>query len=206
MDTEKEQEMSLVAEGSKLAGEIRIETQLTLHSHGDGKHVSLAPRYVGSILWRDSSSTRLEGKATRFPVEMLDFTGQFPHRACWILDWNPDNLHASFLGSVRLLVNSNHEQVYGAVRDPVSRPENRAIVSAIYFDLGCALVRRALDNEEFRSEACLYEKGSVGHVLAGLMKLCFPGEPRESLYQRSRQSPGHFACELQARLRLFQND
>ena len=56
----------------------------------------------------------LEGSLSRFPMEVCDFTETFSDRALsdafWYLNWYPDDPDASFLGSVRLMLNSRKEE------------------------------------------------------------------------------------------------
>ena len=63
--------LDLNIEGQLLADRIRIEMCLVL-AHGNS-NFALAPQRPGSILWRVEKTMILEGLASRFPTELIDF-------------------------------------------------------------------------------------------------------------------------------------
>jgi hypothetical protein len=196
-------ESSIEVPGHSVAGDVVLISQLTLSSVTGDSRPTLAPAAPGSILWQDEYKVTLEGGASRFPVEKVDFSSSFPSGAGWILDWDKSEPGAMFLGCVRLYLNSEHECVCRAVEGPLDSPSNSAIVSSIYFDVGRTLVRGMLADEGFRHDYETYEDGTVGGVVTGLMKALFPGETPEELFAEMRERSEYFDARLQHGLRVF---
>jgi hypothetical protein len=190
--------------GSELSGALQIETMLVLTSAHASK-IPLAPSRVGSILWRDTQTTILEGEAPRFPVETVDFAATMwaPPGAAWHLAWDPHDLRQPFLGAVRLMINSRSEPVVMAVSRNDSDPGSRAIRSTIHYEVGRALLRGALLNDEFRKDPAGFPDGTTGCVLWRLIRLLFPGDTPEGIKNLMDQNPDRFDSELQDKLQLF---
>lgn len=199
--------LTLKIDGSSLALSLVLEAQLVLI---DGKaRAPLAPRFPGSVLWRDRREIVLEGAGTRFPVELCDFQARawLPENAGWYLDWDSEDLEQPVLGGVRLLVNTRHERVRDAIEAcslPTGlTPGPEAIVSALYHDVGRVLILGALANEDFVSNPRRYPAASVGRIVANLITTIFPGRDIAELGAKRQSQPFAFECELQDRLRLF---
>ena len=94
--------------GKELAGDVRIATILIVRAT-PAKPIALTPSIPGSVLWGDALSVALEGNASRFPVEVVDFSAASwtPNpEAGWFVSWNRHDLHQPMMGSVRLFLNS----------------------------------------------------------------------------------------------------
>jgi hypothetical protein len=191
-------------DGHELSGELRIETHLVLLKQRPNG-VSLAATRPGSILWRDASSSIVEGGAPRFPVEVVDFSHTLwaPPSAAWYLSWNPLDLRQPFLGTVRLMINSGIAPVVRAVARNDSDASAKAIRSTIHFEVGRTLIRGALCNDEFRSDPEGFPEGTVGRALSRLVGLLFPGDSPEGLKNLMDQRPEFFDSVLQEKLKLF---
>jgi len=85
--------LALSLEGGDLADRIRIDINLVLASAGKSD-AGLAPHRPGSLLWHEERTVILEGQASRFPVELIDFTQhmKLPENGAWFLDWDPEDL------------------------------------------------------------------------------------------------------------------
>lgn len=190
--------------GLELSVAARIETQLIL-PQSQGSAAPLAPKRAGSILWRDRQEVSVEGSASRFPMEAVDFANVLgvPEDAAFHLAWNPLELHGPYLGSVRLLVNVRHRTVVEAVVQTAPDKAAAAIRSAIYFELGRALVRGALLNEEFLEDHRRFADGTTGRALSRLFVALFPGDTPLGVRNTMQERPDHFDSVLQSRLRLF---
>jgi hypothetical protein len=199
-----EYELAGQLSGRDASGSIRLETCVILVNDCTPRSV-LSPAQAGSILWRDSVEVRVEGTSARFPVEVIDFSqaAWAATDAAWMLSWNRHDFHQPFMGAVRLFINSGHERVVKAVSGGLSDPEAAAVRSAIYVDVGRALIKGALAEEEFVLERNVYENGTVGRSIANLFGLLFPNESLEGLRGMAEQRPDYFESLLQARLRLF---
>jgi hypothetical protein len=197
--------MSADIPGSLVAGDVQIATQIVLARAGEGRDV-LAARYPGSVLWEDSVQVALEGTASRFPMEVVDFSTAHwaPYGgAGWYLSWNSEELHEPLLRNVRLFVNQGHLLVVGAVQAAQPTPEQAAIRSAIYFDVGRQLIRGALENDEFVDAPESFADGSTGKAVLRMIKAHFPADKPKALRSTMRTRREYFDSSLQASLRLF---
>lgn len=189
--------------GGELGGQLHLRTAVILLE--DVKEAGpLSPRRAGSILWTDIISTHLEGEGSMFPTEEIDFgrAGIAPATAAWYLDWNPVELHVATLGSVRLYINSGHEQVRRAAATPNADAVSSAITSAMLYDLFRQLIEGALDNEDFDDNAG-YAPGTIGATLRTALRMAFGREPAETVRALRRTSRSDFEARIQAASAIF---
>lgn len=193
-----------IASGYELSGQLQIDTLLVLATARPSR-VPLVATRAGSILWRDTYSTVVEGEAPRFPVETVDFAGTLwaPPGASWNLAWDPHDLRQPFLGAVRLMINSGSELVVKAVSRNDPDPTATAIRSVIQYEVGRALIRGALLNDEFRQDPAGFPEGTVGCVLWRLLGLLFPGDSPSGIKNLMDENPDRFDTVLQEKLQLF---
>lgn len=206
-NSKKPREFTLSADipGHMLAGDVEISTQIVLAEACAGRNV-LAPRFPGSVLWEDSVRVSLEGTASRFPMEAVDFNAVSwaPYNAAWYLAWNSDDLHIPYLRNVRLFINSSHPAVVASVQTATPSPEQAAIRSAVYYDVGRQLIRGALTNEELLESSASFAEGSTGRALLRMLSLFFSGTRPTALREMMINRREHFDGMLQGTLRLFQ--
>lgn len=196
--------LTLTLPGELLADRVRIEAQLILA--GPGKSGSqLSARRPGSILWREEKMIILEGLASRFPIELIDFveSSWLPEHASWFLDWDDSDLEQMALRSMRLFLNARNARVRRAAAE--SLPTDEPIREIIQFDVGRTMIIGALENEAFAQDPDhSYADGSVGSYARRLIRTLFPNENWEGIVHLYRQNRSRFECELQDRFRLFQ--
>lgn len=159
----------------------------------------------GSVLWEDTVTLRLEGGASRFPVEELSFAAaghDFPDGAAWRLVWEPDDLELPVLGSVRLFLNRDHPTTR-AVLDNPDRADARLVTSFMMFDVTRALVRGAVCSEAFQTRDRPWPGDSVGRVVDRILKVRFRGATAASLGQMAEHDPERFDAVLQDRLGML---
>jgi hypothetical protein len=197
--------LSLDVEGSLLGDRLRLEILLLLPYPGTSL-VALSPKLPGSIIWRTEKIIILEGRASRFPTEVIDFAASswLPEEAGWFLDWDSSDLQQPALGSFRLLINSRHEKVMQALKG--SSPSDMLIQNAIRFDVGRTMIMGALDQDDFVANSDNYKEGSIGVVIRRLLNGLFPNQSIEGLHQARQQNPFRMECQLQDRLKLFQEN
>jgi hypothetical protein len=190
--------------GRDLAGTLDITTMLLL-ARPRTSPVRLVATKAGSTLWEDMTPVALEGTASRFPMEVVDFAKMpgVPAAAAWYLDSAHVDLHRSFLGSVRLLLNANCEAVVRAASSQAPTAEDRAIRSAIHYDVGRMLVRRALSEDELLENPDAFDAGTVGATLAALLAVLFSADPVRAVRDAMLERPEYFDSVLQEKLRLF---
>jgi hypothetical protein len=161
-----------------------------------------APKLAGSILARSKPyQVVLEGEGARFPIEVIDFADtHFPTDAGWVLHWDPQDLHQTVLGDIRLYINNRHERVKRAVsKDMV---EDFDIRDAIRYDVARTLVYGALNNDEFVASPSTFPDGSIGAAVRNMLHLYFPEFSLFELRDRCQQ-PHVFDPRLQEKLRIF---
>lgn len=183
-------------EGSELGGSLTLELVMTLRRATSGASVA-APRRPGSVLWSDRFSTVLQGDAVLFPVAVADFHDlPFPEKAGWYLEVGED-LDAAALGSILLLANEGREVVVSALRAASDPSEaDRRVLSALRTDVVRALVERALTDEYF-ADGDAYPAGSLGSLLAAVLRTTFPGESLDALRRERQRAPMLFTSRIQ---------
>jgi hypothetical protein len=194
--------LDLIVEGQLLADRIRFEACLVL-AHGNS-NFTLAPQRPGSILWREEKTVILEGMASRFPTELIDFIENpyLPDDASWLLEWDAEDLNQMAYGNMRLLINAGNNRVKRAVTE--SNPEDEVIRDIIRFDVGRTLIFGALENDTFVQSPESYMDGSVGTYARRLIRTLFPDEENlEGVALMFQQNKSFFECELQSRLKFL---
>jgi hypothetical protein len=192
--------------GYLLAGDLQVHTLIVLGEARSGGR-PLAARRAGSILWDDRVVVALEGSASRFPVEVLDFNAVnwAPYQAGWFLSWNKDDLEMPFLRNVRLYLNSSRPAIIAAVRSSNPSGEQKAIRSAIYYDVGRQMIRGALQSEELVESPESFPEGSTGDALLRLFRVLFGSDMPSAWRSTMRERPEHFDSLLQGSLKVFED-
>lgn len=188
--------------GTDVARDVSVRsTLLLLESHTPGSLVT--PRVPGSLLWSDERTVLLEGIASRFPLELVDFgsTTWLPAGAAWFLEWDPEELDLPLLGSVRLYVNSAIPAVANAIRAANPDAAAKAIAQMIRIDVARTMIQGALANVDFAREPKAFGKDTVGAAVRGMIEVFFDGEDPGAL--RERLLPGEFDAQLQAKLKFL---
>lgn len=183
--------------GDELGGRLHLETVLTLDALGLDQPAAAAPRRAGSVLWREVHPVLLQGDNTLFPIAIADFEPlPYPTGAAWHLELG-QNLEAQALGSILLLANERREIVAAALEaagDPSDA--DRRVLSAIRTDIIRSLVERALVDEDFDPEAD-YPLGSIGALLAAVLRMTFPDRQLDALRRQRQHDPILFTTLIQ---------
>ncbi len=195
--------LTLGVDGFNLSGSIGLHSVISLSQ-------ALPPRPIiawrpGTILWQESHTLRLEGGGSRFPMEILDFTKcgwQFPNRAAWMLEWDPEDLELPVLGGMRLYLNSDHPRVKRMLEFP-KELDVRIFQGAMQYDVARTLIRGALLNPEFIQRDEPWPTDSVGKTIWLLFR-SFTGDSPETLRQMMDNDVARFEARLQHHLGLFQ--
>jgi hypothetical protein len=134
----------------------------------------------------------------------VDFTtlARVPDAAAWYIDWDPQDLDVPVLGGLRLLLNSTHPRIIGAVRTGSDDPAAAIVRSLIECDVARHLIRAALDNESFVRAPDAYPDHSVGRMLSDLISTVWPSVPVPSIRARAFQEPARLDADIQAALEL----
>lgn len=194
--------LEMTIPGTEVARDVTVRaTLLLLESRTAGSMVT--PRIPGSLLWSDERTVLLEGIASRFPLELVDFasTTWLPAGAAWFLEWDPDELDLPLLGSVRLYVNAAVPAVVEAIRAATPDAAAKAIAQMIRIDVARTMILGALANHDFAREPKAFGKETVGAAVRGMIEVFFDGEDPRAL--RERLLPGEFDAQLQAKLKFL---
>lgn len=183
-----------------LSGQFNLETELVLIHAGNGAG-GLSPSIPGSRLWADRVSVDLEGTLSRFPMEVCDFTDIFSDKsledAAWYLSWTPEDPDASFLGAVRVLVNSKRkshlQRIEGCDADTLS---------GLLSDTAGQIVSELLLNEDFRNRFPDFPEESLGGVVSAWLQNAYPDLDADSILKRIDANPSRFRSRLQSMMVL----
>jgi hypothetical protein len=183
-------------QGDELGGVLELTTVLVLLSPGSDDARAAATR-PGSVLWSDQSTVLLQGDAVLFPLAIADFYElPYPTKAGWYLEVG-DDLEAAALGSVLLLVNERREVVVKALAGAGAPAEaDRRILSAVRTDIQRTLVERALVDDDFLEDH-EYPVGSLGALLAAVVRTTFPSHSLEALRRERASEPALFTSRIQ---------
>ena len=93
----------------QLASKVKLERGLVLDELGSSD-VWDSPKRRGALLFSDDPwFVQLEGDATRFPTQAIDFAAdRLPEKAAWKLQISYDDPNQPFNSAVRLLINTRH--------------------------------------------------------------------------------------------------
>lgn len=192
-----ELEIDFELPGDELGGRLDLETTLVLRSTGPMVGSAATPTRPGSLLWKDVQSVMLQGDAVLFPLSVVDFEHlPYPTGAAWHLELSHD-LDSQALGSILLLANQRREIVTNALiaaADPTDA--DRRVLSAIRTDVIRSLIERALVDDEFDLDA-EYPTGSIGALLASVVRATFPDKPLEALRRDRDHEPILFTTRIQ---------
>lgn len=195
--------LNVSIDGKQISEALVLTVKLLFISPGRTTH-HLVPKLAGSVLLESSPyRVQLEGEGTRFPMEIVDFTTtNFPPNAGWMFFWDPDDLHQTVLGDVRLYLNSRHPQIAAAAEN---QPETAGVREAVRLDLAQIIIRGALTNDEFVQNPDQFAAGSIGAAARAMIRMYFDGYSLESL-QTLMRSPHQFSAYLQEKLKIFRDE
>jgi hypothetical protein len=186
-------------------GRLTIERLVVLvHSRTAG--APLAATRPGSVLWRESreeqGSCLLEGDASRFPTDVIDFgkSGLGDAGGIWWLHHDLADLDANPLACMRIRINSAHPVGARLVRGAADSDEVRNV---LFWDVHRLLVHAALDSDEFVSGWSNFRIGSLGHTLEEICRRLWPYEDASSLRAKRDSDRARFEAAMQARTGLL---
>lgn len=198
---EQDVKVSLDVPGNELAAELVLTTQIVVGGFSSPSSRA-TPSRPGTVLWSDECQLILEGRAPRFPIEVLDFSEHawLPAQAAWYLDWEED-LDCQVLGGPRLLLNSKNAGVSRMLAQPADDAAAVAILDAMRFDVTVSMLSAIARSDLQRADE--YERGSTGHALVRLLRHMFPDVPLETVAELARNDGRRFAADIQHRLLIF---
>jgi hypothetical protein len=191
-----ELEIDFELAGDELGGRLDLETSLVLRAAAPGSSAS-APNRPGSVLWREVHSVMLQGDAVLFPLAIVDFEQvRYPSGAAWHLELSED-LDSQALGSILLLANKRRPIVTSALENAATPSDaDRLVLSTVQSEVIRSLVERAVVNEDFDPDND-YATGTVGALLASVLRATFPDRDLDALRREREHDPILFTTRLQ---------
>lgn len=108
LDEGAELDVALPLPAGRLAGSVRLSAHLVLSRTSEPLGDRIAHHSGARLHSSDPVTLRLEGDGSRFPTEPVAFSELGIGRAPWTVLTAYDDLSDSFMGGVRLLVNTEH--------------------------------------------------------------------------------------------------
>lgn len=193
-----DQHVEIAAPSRLLSHQLVLRSSIALARTGRALD-RLAPQELGSRLWSERLTTRLEGDDPRLPMEVVDFGQHFAGRpqrhAPWFVNWSPAAAHRDFRGALRLYLNAEQSEVLDRVQaqDPL-------VLQAIMSDVVSQVCEGLLRDVEHEASLQEVEDGTLADQARHWLERAFGGldEARSVLSQR----PGEFRAAILASVRL----
>lgn len=187
--------------GRELGGRLLLETQLVVTEPKPLN--SLAPQHPGSIVWRVTHHTDLEGVGAQFPTDAADFNVTHPKnsRAGWELRVDLSDPDALFMSAVRLTLNSSNDAV-GRLLSGARDASTDQLLRTLNWDVTRQLIYLALSSEDVTSAEVDADAVTVNAILRNLLATYFPKESVVTLQQWARDNPSRIEVQLQHQLGL----
>lgn len=192
--------VELQLDGNELGGRLTLSTLLVVT---EPKPLDrLAPQHPGSIVWRTSHWTDLEGVGTQFPTDTIDFAavGLDPD-AGWQFRIDLSEPDARFMSAARLTLNSGHPAIVrllGGARDAGTEQ----LLRTLNWDITRQMVFAALDSDDVAGLDIDLDATSVAGVLRNLLGRIWPTASTATLRQWRRSDPSRIETHLQHNVKL----
>lgn len=192
--------VGLRLDGTELGGRLTLTTLLVVT---DPKPLDrLAPQHPGSIIWRMSQFTDLEGVGTQFPTDTMDFNaaGLDPD-AGWQFKIDLSDPDARFMSAARLTLNSGHPAIVrllGGAKDAGTEQ----LLRTLNWDITRQMVFAALDSDDVSGLEIDLEAVSVAGVLRNLLGRIWPTVSTTTLRQWRQGNPSRIEVHLQHNVKL----
>lgn len=187
--------------GQELGGRLTLLTSLVVTDPRPKSE--LAPASAGSMLWRDSQVFQLQGVTGQFPTDAEDFRLTRPtiSNAGWVLRVDTEDPDASFLGSVRLTLNSGNKAV-ARLLQAGQDDETLMLGRTLEWDITRQLVGKGLSSEEVRSVEVDADAVSVAGVLRNMIAMIWHDTPPATVRLWADKDPSRIESHLQNHCRV----
>jgi hypothetical protein len=175
------------------ADHLRLSAHLVLARTTPERDTRVAFLRGARIHSSDPHVLRLEGDSSRFPTEALPFSELRLGRAPWTVLARYDDLAESFMGHVRLLINTEHP-VGELALGPGVAPQVANLLRVDVIRLLIAQVAGQMESTDIP-----FEDGSVGQVLETMCRV-FLGQGLRASVRLYRDNPAAFELRLHDRL------
>lgn len=189
-------DLTIPCESIQLSRRVKIETYIVIAAIPQNQS-PLSPTTIGSKVWKDETDLRLEGNEPRFPMETASFRTMFPNKtytnSLWYLSWRPEEWDEDFIGSVRLYLNSDHD-------DFVKRFLNLDLYThqTVMNDIIIQILSKFLSDTTAEESFDKFEDGSVGSHATNWITSAFPDKSYTSAKSLFEHRPGDFHATILA--------
>lgn len=186
--------------GRELGGRLTLSTLLVVT---EPKPLDrLAPQHPGSIVWRTSQWTDLEGIGTQFPTDTIDFAaGGMPSEAGWQFRIDLSDPDAQFMSAARLTLNSGHPAIVRLLSGSKD-PGTEQLLRTLNWDVTRQMVYAGLDSDDVAGLDVDTEATSVAGVLRNLLGRMWPSVSTATLRHWRRTDPLRLETQLQHNVKL----
>jgi hypothetical protein len=188
---------SLTLPAGQLAGAVKLSAQLVVARDLDGSPPRVASVRGARLISSKTRTVALEGDASRFPTEPVSFSELRIPNAPWTLHTCFTDLDTSFMGGVRLLVNTEHP-VGQMLLDSSTADRVSGLAMADVIRLMVATLADTAHVDEIGDGD--FEEGTVGHVVDSMCSF-FMGHGLVPAIQLYLKEPVHFDRLLHERVR-----
>jgi len=193
--------MVLEPPSTQLADAVRLSAHLAVNRSTIDAESGAVVRIGSRLAWSDPRTVRLEGENPRFPTEAVSFSQLGLEDALWTLQVRFTDLQESFLGGVRLLVNTDHPS--SAALLDTDHSHWSVLQPVLKMDIARQLLLH-VSFEAFDLTDQNWPEESVRDVLEHLTDLYF-GSDLATTAQLVRSDHQRFERRLQSRFELLRN-
>jgi hypothetical protein len=179
----------------QLAGSVQLSAHLVLARTVPPRGDRVAHLRGSRMHSSNPHTVKLEGDAGRFPTESVPFSEVRLGNAPWTVLTVYEDLSTAFMGSVRLLINTEHPVGQLLLATPPDTRMERLIKADIIRLLVASAAGRALET----NPESVQEEGSVAQVLETMSRL-FLGRSLRSAARLYIEDPAEFDVLLHDRL------
>ena len=190
-------DLTLRLPAGRVADSVRLSAHLVRSNSDNPGEDRVAHLRGARIHSSEPQLLRLEGDAGRFPTEAVPFSELGLGNASWTILGRYEDLEDGFMGSVRLLINTEHPAGRAAL-DPT---QSNRIGPVLRADTLRLLIAGAADLFR-RDEVEDFDEGSVGAVLDTMCRM-FMGQGLRPTVDLYKEDPVRFELVLSDRTNPF---
>lgn len=200
MDDKFDLAVELQLEGAELGGRLTLSTLLVATDPLPLDR--LAPQQPGSILWRTSHWTDLEGVGSQFPTDTIDFAAAGMNAdAGWQFKIDVTDPDARFMSVARLTLNSGNPSIVRLLAGTKDAGTEQ-LLRTLNWDITRQMVHAGLDSDDVAGLDIDLDATSVAGVLRNLLGRIWPTVSTATLRHWRRTDPARIETHLQHSVKL----
>ena len=193
-----ERELGFELMGEAVQGDLRIDTEITVHEACSGADADeFVPTVPGARLWSDTVTAALEGSLSRFPMTAVKFGDAFGEvaHAAWMLQWAPDALELNAASALRLYLNEDADVFEELVACETP------LCGIMLADVLRQVLVTVLGDADYRPAPDDWPEYSLGRLAGEWLNAIFPEIPVDVLRARLQSDPGWVESRVQSFVR-----